>query len=127
MVLRHKFYDMIASGEKPEEYRNLFIWAHRLLDVNRGNGIFRKAKKCDFDDFLQVTDDGNNEFAWQLRCEIKAQNFAFRKYDYVRFHRGYTSTTMTFDIESISIGQGREEWGAENGKEYFVIKLGKRL
>lgn len=46
-----------------------------------------------------------------------------RGFTHVRFHRGYTKTTMTFEIESISFGTGKEEWGAEPGKMYFVIKL----
>lgn len=34
---------------------------------------------------------------------------------------------MTFEIEEIKIGKGREEWGAESDKDYFIIKLGKRI
>ena len=40
---------------------------------------------------------------------------------------GYTKRTMTFEIESITIGYGRTEWGAPADKEVFIIKLGKRL
>lgn len=50
-----------------------------------------------------------------------------RHYDEVCFHYGYTSRTMTFKIEDISIGIGKPEWGAEEGKEYFVIKLGDKI
>lgn len=31
---------------------------------------------------------------------------------------------MTFEIESISIGKGKQEWGAPK-EEVFIIKLGK--
>ena len=34
------------------------------------------------------------------------------KYTHVCFHRAYTNETMTYKIESISIGRGRAEWGA---------------
>lgn len=44
----------------------------------------------------------------------------------VCFHRGYTKTTMTFRIERIDMGTGKEEWGAEPGKKYYIIVLGKR-
>lgn len=47
-------------------------------------------------------------------------------YKYVCFHKGYTATTMTFEIESISIGKGKPEWGAPK-EDVFIIKLGKRL
>ena len=34
---------------------------------------------------------------------------------------------MTFENDGIDINYGREEWGAEPDKLYFVIKLGKKL
>ncbi len=33
---------------------------------------------------------------------------------------------MTFEIDSITFDNGKEEWGAEPGKKYFVIKLKRR-
>lgn len=63
-----------------------------------------------------------------LKAQIyKTAEMRFRDYKYVRLHRGYTSTTMTFEIKDITIGRGREEWGAPKDKEVFIIKLGKRL
>ena len=83
LVLKHKWYDMIASGEKKEEYREIKpYWTKRLT----------------------------------YPC----------RYTYVCFHRGYTSTTMTFAIKSIGTGQGNPEWGAPNDP-VFIIKLGKRV
>lgn len=32
---------------------------------------------------------------------------------------------MTLECKGIEIGTGKPEWGAEPGKEYFVIKLGE--
>ena len=48
-----------------------------------------------------------------------------RQYTHVRFRYGYTRKTMTFEIKDIVIGEGKPEWGAERGKKYFVIKLGR--
>lgn len=45
----------------------------------------------------------------------------------VCFHRGYTKTTMSFKIKSITIGYGCEEWGAVRGERYFVIQLGQKI
>lgn len=52
---------------------------------------------------------------------------AFRKFAFVRFHRAYTSTTMTFAVDGIDIAEGNPEWGAIPGVKYFVIKLGNRI
>lgn len=85
LVLKGKWYDMIKSGEKPEEYRELIQhWVSRI---------------------------------WYHKEELKS----------VRFHRGYTNITMTFAIKGISVGKGNPLWGAEPDKEYFVIRLGKRI
>lgn len=50
-----------------------------------------------------------------------------KRYCQVKFTYGYTNRTMTFEIESITIDKGKSEWGAETGKQYYVIKLGKRV
>lgn len=82
LVLKHKWYDMIESGEKPEEYR--------------------KRKPY-----------------WAKRIER-------HHYTHVRFHRGYTSTTMTFEIKDICEGLGNPHWGAPD-EEVYIIKLEKRI
>lgn len=49
--------------------------------------------------------------------------------DIVEFRNGYhkDARRMKFNIESIEIGMGKLEWGAEWLKKYFVIKLGDRI
>lgn len=41
---------------------------------------------------------------------------------HVRFRRGYTSISMTYKIESITIGLGKSEWGA-GADPCFIIKF----
>lgn len=92
LPLKAKWYNMIESGEKLEEYREIKdYWAKRLID--------------------HIDNDNKT---------------IFTKYDNVCFRYGYTKKSMSFDIESISIGEGKKEWGAP---DYFVfiIKLGKRI
>lgn len=50
----------------------------------------------------------------------------FKKFDKVVFTLGYpkaddTSRRLEFKNPKIRIGTGRPEWGAEPGKNYFVI------
>ena len=54
---------------------------------------------------------------WYHKNELKA----------VRFHRGYTNTTMTFAIREIGIGKGNPQWGAPTERDVFIIKLGARI
>lgn len=65
---------------------------------------------------------------------LTAHNNAFdncRDFAYVTFARGghfhQSIPQMTLKCEGIHIGTGNPDWGAEPGKEYFVIKLGDRI
>jgi hypothetical protein len=51
---------------------------------------------------------------------------SYTKYDAVKFAYGYTKRAMTFEIESITVGKGKPEWGAP-AEDVFIIKLGKRV
>lgn len=91
LVLKRKWWDMIASGEKKEEYRDFNdYWKNRLLEKGK----------------------------WDLK-----------EFDRVTFYLGYSKNrpSMTFRLVAILCGQGRPEWGAEPGKEYFVIRLGEKV
>ena len=93
LVLKAKWYDIIKSGIKKEEYRELTeYWARRLLffPYTIGRSMHRN--------FISV-------------C----------------FHRGYTNEKSYYEFNGIEIGTGRPEWGAEPGKQYFIIKLGKEI
>lgn len=121
LVLKRKWWDMIASGEKKEEYREVKpYWEKRLLNYKGlieyylANGAELKIKSFLFP-HRPVVEDVCNAFP--------------RGFTRVTFQLGYRKDAprMTFEIEEISIGKGREEWGAEPDKLYFIIKLGKRI
>ena len=44
---------------------------------------------------------------------------------HVCFHLGYNNQTMLFAIKEIIEDIGKEKWGAEKEKTYYVIKLEK--
>ena len=49
-----------------------------------------------------------------------------KRYDAIRFHRGYTKTVMLFQIAYLITGFGKKEWGAPD-VETYIIGLGKRI
>lgn len=51
----------------------------------------------------------------------------FKHFEYVCFSYGYTKRRMMFRIEEIVVSCGNPKWGAENGKEYYVIRIGERV
>ncbi len=104
LVLKAEWYDMIASGEKREEYREIKpYWEKRMrCQPYFGCGIRQVCKQTS-----KVAGG----------CE---------RFTNVRFRRGYTSKAMMFEIESITIGRGKPEWGAPD-YDVFIIRLGERV
>lgn len=94
LVLKKQWYDMIASGQKREEYRDIKpYWIKRLLE-----------NPVDDSDIIM-----------------------FKKFSNIVFHLGYTLQTMEFEIESISVGMGKPQWGAKENTRYFIIRLGVKI
>ena len=113
LSLKKNWFDMIASGEKKEEYREISpYWIKRLL-------------RCGF------LCNGNCVFTDKIVCPA-CRHLKYASFDTVVFTLGYPkkddmTRRIAFKIEDIEISEGKEEWGAEAGKVYFVIKLGERL
>lgn len=72
----------------------------------------------------------NDTMYWRRRLLIKGEAVDdMRLFHVVQFRNGYRkdAPTMRFKCLDIQPGEGNPEWGAEPGKYYFVIKLGKQL
>ena len=108
LVLKKKWFDMIADGIKHEEYREItHYWADRILKDYPIDWRFRMSVCIEAGDFTMF------------------QGKEFGGWDGVYFYLGYAKDRpkMYVPIERITIGTGNPEWGAEPGKSYFVIKL----
>ena len=121
LVVSNKWYDMIASGEKNEEYRTIkAYWINRLVEAKvEGCEEYRKVSICpDFDIFIS-----NAKFKELL--EKKTARFI--QFTHVRFFNGYSKTRQSIEkeIENITIGEAKkglcpDEWV---GVEFIVIKF----
>ena len=101
LPLKKEWYEMIESGVKTEEYREIKeYWIKRLTSLN-------------FPFLL---------FSYRNGYEA----IPFKPFDCVKFSYGYTKRTMSFKIKSIEKGLGKKEWGAPD-EDVFIIKLGERL
>jgi len=119
LVLTHKWYDMIESGVKTEEYREVTrYWGSRLID----NFEYRWKQLTGF----YYSEDLNRRFHLELKMGIRENIRGFKPYTHVQFQRAYPKNPprMTKAIKSIRIGTGKPELGAEPNKLYFVIELG---
>lgn len=88
LPIKKKWFDMILSGEKKEEYREIKPYYEKRLErkVN-----FCKATGCGY---------------------------------YILLRNGYSKTSPTLKVGCIvTKDYGKEEWGAEPGKLYYVLKI----
>ena len=123
LVLKRKWFEMIASGEKTEEYREIKpYWIRRLCELRSVGGRRPAMMTSHLAIFY-------SENAHLLKYHIETHDVTFKNFDAVTFHLGYAKNrpSMTFAIKEIVIDEGKEEWGALPGETYFVIKLGERL
>ena len=91
LSLKKQWFEKIKSGEKKEEYRENSEYWHR-----------------------------------RLYRSMDAHDAEFKQFDFLVFTLGYpkagdTERRLVFKNPKIRIGTGRTEWGAEHGKNYFVI------
>jgi len=117
--LKKKWFDMVLSGEKKEEYRDLKpYWLKRLY----------------FNDNTEAYDQNMTE---EVITELKNKTYSNkdlnfwagwvdRSFGKIKFTNGYSKNAPSFEIEcnEVEIRRGNPEWGAEPGCRYFVLKLG---
>lgn len=95
-TIKKVWFDLIKSGQKKEEYRELKDYYHsRILSLVGGNDYKKLIEK-----------DGRVPFK-----NLKLKN-------------GYSKDSPSIIINGwISIGEGLPQWGAEPGKEYFRFEI----
>lgn len=104
LPLKKEWYEMIESGVKTEEYREIVpYWCVRLLRSVIGVEPFIHHPS-----------------------PFISHGKTFKEFDAVKFSYGYTKRTMTFECKGITIGKGKKEWGAPDN-DIFIIKLGERI
>lgn len=88
LPIKKKWFDMILSGEKKEEYRN-----------------FSKYYKKRF----------LNMWGYAAHWDEPKQ---------IAFRNGYRKDSPSFVATcTLGIGFGKEEWGAEYGKQYYILTI----
>ena len=116
LPLKKKWFDLIKSGIKKEEYREASCyWTSRLLKYSLGE-ICKKATKSprsisNFEDFVKRHVNNGD---W------------VNQFDKIVFTLGYpkaddSERRLELRNPKIRIDEGKPEWGAEPNKLYFVI------
>ena len=83
LPIKKKWFDMIKSGEKKEEYREIKPY-----------------------------------------YQIRLNKWAYTGTHTILLRNGYSKTSRTLECECfVEIDYGKEEWGAEPNKMYYVLKI----
>lgn len=91
LPIKKKWFDMILSGEKKEEYRAMKSYYHSRFE---NIGLLNRV--------LEPTD-------------------AIR---WIKFRNGYSTQSPSFYARvKIRMGEGKPEWGAEPGKDYWILEI----
>ncbi len=101
LPIKKKWFDMILSGEKKEEYREIKpYYDARLLTLFGCIWV-------------------NGELIRSPLPEL--QRGAIQK---IVFRNGYKkdAPVILADCE-LKAGEGRQEWGAEKGKKYYILEI----
>ncbi len=122
--LKRKWFDMILSGEKREEYRDITdYWARRLIAVRDPCGMEFNVWDEMVTDLRdpQKRHNSANELCAYFDVELKP-------YTTITFSNGYAKNRPQFviELERICVGKGTLVWGA-SALNHFILRLGKIL
>lgn len=103
-------YDLIWSGIKKEEYRDITEHYISLLFNWRPSGLTR----TEFKESL-------------LSFGLSSKRLYLKDHDNIIFSNGYRKDRPQMEVEyiDIGIGYGRQEWGAVPNKKTFILYLGE--
>jgi len=101
LPIKKKWYDMIKSGEKKEEYREIKkYWTVRFNN--------------EFDKTLESI----------IKHDIESDLLKYCLWLKVYLKNGYKKDAPILECEcKLKIGLGREEWGAIPGKKYYILEI----
>lgn len=116
LAVSKQWFDMIAAGEKTEEYREIKpYWVARLLQ-NKNNIVYVRN--------LASALAGRTDL---LKKYIDAQRIVLKQYTHVLFINGYRkdSPRIEKEIESITIGKPKKGLCPDKwlDTEFFIIKF----
>ena len=108
LPIKRKWYDMILSGVKKEEYREIKPYY-----------TIRFMKKLGFKEI-------NSHTAQAFINEAESYRGDYNHFPAINvtFRNGYSNSSPYFVAKCrLAISEGKTEWGAEQGISYFVLKI----
>ncbi len=117
-----KWFVMVCKLIKKEEYRKITpYWCNRLLLFY---GVKMPVKW--WEDYFKLCGFAIVNI---LKVQLEEGKITRVPYRNITFDNGYKPLNVRprfeIDYTGLEIGEGNPDWGAEEGKQYFILKLGK--
>lgn len=112
LPIKKKWFDMIYEGIKTEEYREIKPYYEVRFQNIFGAILVEPTSIL-----------GGTEYQL-LQGAAVPEEIREEPIQEIIFRNGYGKNAPEIKAEcSLDIGEGKEEWGAEKGKKYFVLKI----
>ena len=109
LPIKKQWFDMILSGEKKEEYRDIKPY------------YTKRFQKILAPYYLE--NGGASEQRWEKDCRETWYRWGCFE---VLFRNGYAESSPSFTaVCSLRIGKGKTEWGAAADKDYYILTIKK--
>jgi len=121
LPIKKKWFDMIKSGDKTQEYREIKdFWMRRLISLKDD------MEYSAWDEFITDLNHPYNRHSGPDEC-LNYFEARFKEFDSVEFRNGYDKKVPSLkkELRYIAVGTGNKRWGAVSGKFYFILELGK--
>lgn len=116
LPIRKKWFDMILSGEKKEEYREIKEYYETRFQNLFGAITIHPLYPPD--NFLD-----RSEFEL-LQGEAVPEEIRKDRVQEIIFRNGYSKNSEAIKARCrLWIGKGRPKWGAEQNKQYYVLEI----
>ena len=122
MSLKNRWFIMTKLKIKPEDYREINeYWCKRLFNY--------KESKLTIEQIVRYIKNYKHYGYKDLNHFFEYNNLYFKSFSLNIMTLGYPKSTdieriLKLEHNGIEIRTGNPEWGAEEGKIYFVIKHG---
>ena len=113
LTIKKKWFDMILSGEKKEEYREIKEYYETRFQNLFGaitiypSSIFSHRSKYEL-----------------LQGEAVPEEIRKDSVQEIIFRNGYSKDSKAIKARCrLRIGEGKSEWGAEPDKQYYILEI----
>jgi hypothetical protein len=113
LPIQRKWFDMILSGEKKEEYREIKeYYETRFQNLFGAVTIYPSSIFSDRSEYELLQGEAVPE---EIRKDSMQE---------IIFRNGYSKDSKAIKARcKLRIGKGRPEWGAEPDKQYYILEI----